>query len=32
MKPFAARTKDWLDVEGIIVRQTSKVDWRYVRT
>lgn len=31
MKSFAGRTKDWLDVEGIIVRQTGHLDWEYVR-
>ena len=31
MKAFAARGKDWLDVEGIIVRQTGKLDWGYIR-
>lgn len=31
MKAFAARAKDWVDVEGIIVRQTGKLDWNYVR-
>ena len=31
MKSFAARTKDWLDVEGIIVRQTGRLDWEHVR-
>lgn len=31
MKAFAARAKDWIDVEGIIVRQTGKLDWSYVR-
>lgn len=31
LKAFAARTKDWLDVEGIIVRQTGRLDWDYVR-
>jgi hypothetical protein len=30
MKAFAARPKDWLDVEGIIVRQTGGLDWAYV--
>jgi hypothetical protein len=30
MKAFAARTKDWLDVEGIIIRQTGKLDWNYI--
>jgi hypothetical protein len=31
MKSFAARAKDWLDVEGIIIRQTGKLDWNYIR-
>lgn len=31
MKAFAARPKDWIDVEGIIVRQTGKLDWSYIR-
>ncbi len=31
MKAFAARAKDWLDVEGIIIRQTGKLDWPYIR-
>ena len=31
MKAFAARAKDWMDVEGIITRQTGKLDWRYIR-
>lgn len=30
LKAFAARAKDWLDVEGIIVRQTGKLDWSYI--
>jgi hypothetical protein len=30
-KAFASRPKDWLDVEGIIVRQTGKLDWGYIR-
>lgn len=30
MKAFAARTKDWLDVEGIIIRQTGKLDWEHI--
>lgn len=32
MKSFAARTKDWLDVEGVIIRQTGKLDWSYIRS
>jgi hypothetical protein len=30
MKAFAARPKDWLDVEGMIIRQTGKLDWPYI--
>jgi hypothetical protein len=30
LKSFAGRTKDWLDVEGIIVRQTGQMDWDYI--
>jgi hypothetical protein len=30
MKAFAARPKDWLDVEGVIVRQSGHLDWAYV--
>lgn len=32
LKVFAARAKDWMDVEGVIVRQGSAIDWSYVRT
>jgi hypothetical protein len=31
MKAFAARARDWLDVEGTIIRQTGKLDWAYIR-
>ena len=31
MKAFAARPRDWLDVEGVIIRQTGKLDWNYIR-
>jgi len=30
MKAFASRAKDWVDVEGIAVRQAGKLDWKYV--
>ena len=30
MKAFAARAKDWLDIEGIIIRQTGELDWAYI--
>jgi hypothetical protein len=32
MKAFASRPKDWLDIEGIIIRQTGKLDWAYIRS
>ncbi|MGQ0640814.1 MAG: nucleotidyl transferase AbiEii/AbiGii toxin family protein [Gemmatimonadaceae bacterium] len=31
MKAFAGRGQDWVDVERVIVRQTGKLDWEYVR-
>ena len=31
LKAFADRGKDWVDVEGIIVRQSGRLDWSYVR-
>jgi hypothetical protein len=30
MKAFASRGRDWADIEGIIVRQTGKLDWPYI--
>jgi hypothetical protein len=30
LKAFAARPRDWLDVESIIVRQGAKLDWPLV--
>ena len=30
MKAFASRDRDWVDIEGIIVRQTGKLDWTYI--
>jgi hypothetical protein len=30
LKAFASRPRDWIDVEGIIVRQAGKLDWAYV--
>jgi hypothetical protein len=32
LKVFAAREKDWVDVEGVIVRQGELLDWPYVRS
>ena len=31
LKAFAAREKDWVDVEGVIIRQAGRLDWPYVR-
>ena len=30
MKAFAARPQDWIDLEGILIRQSSALDWPYV--
>lgn len=32
LKAFADRPKDWVDVEGVIIRQSPKMDWTYVTT
>jgi hypothetical protein len=32
LKAFAAREKDWVDVEGVIIRQAGGLDWPYVRS
>ena len=31
LKAFADRPKDWVDVDGIIIRQSDNIDWAYVR-
>lgn len=31
LKAFADRAKDWVDVEGIIIRQSGVIDWSYVQ-
>jgi hypothetical protein len=28
---FADRPKDWMDLEGVIVRHSGRLDWPYVR-
>ena len=30
LKAFADRPKDWVDLEGVIVRQAGRIDWTYV--
>jgi hypothetical protein len=32
LKAFADRPKDWIDIEGVIIRQSSRMDWTYVTT
>jgi hypothetical protein len=32
LKAFAARPKDWVDVEGVLIRQAGKLDWPYIQT
>jgi hypothetical protein len=31
LKAFADRPKDWMDIEGIIIRQVHGLDWSYIR-
>lgn len=31
MKSFASRPKDWLDIEGILLRQQRVLDWNYIQ-
>ena len=30
LKAFADRPKDWVDVEGVIMRQSDTMDWSYI--
>lgn len=30
LKAFADRPKDWVDIDGILIRQTGHIDWDYV--
>jgi len=32
MKAFAARPQDWIDIEGVLIRQCGRLDWRYIYT
>lgn len=32
MKAFAARGKDRLDIEGVLIRQAGRLDWAYVES
>jgi len=31
LKAFAGRGQDWVDIERLIVRQSGKLDWQYIR-
>jgi len=31
LKAFAGRGQDWIDIERVIIRQTGKLDWNYIR-
>jgi hypothetical protein len=31
-KAFADRPKDWVDIEGVLIRQAERLDWNYIRT
>lgn len=30
LKAFAGRPQDWIDVEGIVIRQGATLDWHYI--
>ena len=30
MKAFADRGRDWLDIEGVLIRQGTGLDWEYL--
>ena len=30
-KAFADRPKDWVDVDGVLIRQSTALDWAYIR-
>ena len=30
LKAFADRPKDWVDLDGVIIRQAGRIDWTYV--
>jgi hypothetical protein len=32
MKAFADRPRDWVDIEGILIRQEGRLDWGYITT
>lgn len=32
LKAFADRTRDWADIEGILLRRGSELDWKFIYT
>ena len=32
LKAFAAREKDWVDIDGVIIRHAGGLDWPYVHS
>ena len=30
LKAFAGRSKDWMDIENVLVRQGDRLDWDYI--
>ena len=30
LKAFAGRSKDWMDIENVLVRQGDLLDWDYI--
>jgi hypothetical protein len=30
MKAFAGRLQDWADIEGVLIRQQGKLDWKHI--
>jgi hypothetical protein len=32
LKAFAARDRDWVDIDGIVTRQSNRLDWHYIMT
>jgi hypothetical protein len=30
LKAFADRAKDWVDVDGVLIRQAGRLDWHYI--
>lgn len=31
MKAFASRDRDWIDIQGVLIRQHGRLDWHYIQ-